>query len=211
MWISGEDADRYAGWMDDNFDDSIEAIGAENSNVAIGPGWAQVGSTPLYREKGYMSEGGIRVPMIVKLPNNSENFKNNAFSHVIDITPTILDYAIVEHPGIFYDGRNIHSMEGKSLKPLFEGESDTIYGEDTFAVELFGNKAVYKGDWKALQLVPPFVESTEWKLFNMSEDIRELNDLSSENPELLEELKQYYAAYEKRVGIIETKGLDIPR
>jgi arylsulfatase len=190
---------------------TIDAIGTEQSNVALGPGWAQVGSTPLYREKGYMSEGGIRVPMIVKLPNGSESFKNNAFSHVIDITPTVLDYAGVEHPGVSYDGRNVHSVEGKSLKPLFEGKSDKIYGEEPFVVELFGNKAVYKGDWKALQLVPPFVESTEWKLFNISEDIRELDDLSSEYPELLEELKQDYDNYAKHVGVIETKGLDIPR
>ena len=211
VWAPGEDADRYAEWMDTNFDDSIEVIGTENSNASIGPGWAQVGSTPLYREKGYMSEGGIRVPMIVKLPNHDENFKNNAFSHVIDITPTILDYAGVIHPGTFYDGRDVLSMEGKSLKPLFEGESDKIYGDDSFTVELFGNKAVYKGEWKALQLVPPFVESAEWKLFNMSEDIRELNDLSREYPELLEELIQDYADYAERVGVIETKGLEIPR
>ena len=64
---------------------------------------------------------------------------------------------------------------------------------------------------EALQLVPPFVESAEWKLFNMSEDIRELNDLSREYPELLEELIQDYADYAERVGIIETKGLEIPR
>jgi hypothetical protein len=35
--------------------------------------------------------------------------------------------------------------------------------------------------------------------------------MSSENPELLEELKQDYVDYAKRVGVIETKGLDIPR
>jgi len=212
VWLAGEDADRYDEWMNTNFDDSIEAIGTKDSNASIGPGWAQVGSTPLFREKGYMSEGGIRVPMIVKLPNSDENFKNNTFSHVIDITPTILDYAGIIHPGNSYDGREVHSMEGKSLKSLFEGESDRIYGEEPFAVELFGNKAVYKGEWKALQLVPPFVESAgEWMLFNLAEDIRELNDLSSEHPELLEELKQDYAEYAERVGVIETEGMDIPR
>ena len=171
---------------------------------------AQVGSTPLYREKGLETEGGTRSAMIVKVPGDSVNFKTNAFSHVVDITPTILDYANVKHPGNFYDGREVHSMSGKSLKPLFEGKTDRIYAEDEpVGAELFGNRALYKGDWKALLLLPPFGDG-EWKLFNLAKDVRELHDLSSENPELLEELIGDYNDYAKRVGVIPPEGLLLP-
>ena len=209
VWLAGEDADKYAEWMN-QFDNSVESIGTERSNTALGFGWSQVGSTPLFREKGMVSEGGILAPMLVVVPGTA-NFKSNTFAHVTDITPTVLDYAGVMHPGDSYDGRDVHPMDGRSLKPLFEGETDRIYAEDeSFVVELFGNKAVFKGDWKALEILPPFGEGG-WKLFNLVEDIRELNDLSSENPELLEELKKDYEVYANRVGVIIPEGIDVPR
>jgi len=205
-----DDEELYQEWMT-QFDNSLENIGNETSNISLGLGWAQVGSTPLHREKGYLTEGGTRVPMIVKLPGDSVSLKTNAFSTVMDITPTILDYANVEHPGNFYDGREVHTMDGKSLKPLFESETARIYAEDEpIGMELFGNQALFKGDWKALLLVPPFGD-TEWRLYNLNEDVRELNDLSSEYPELLEEMIMDYDDYAERVGVIPPEGLEVPR
>ncbi|NJK78097.1 MAG: arylsulfatase [Nanoarchaeota archaeon] len=119
--IVGFAAEEYQEFLD-QFDNTLENIGSETSNISLGAGWAQVGSSPLYREKTFVTEGGTRVPMVVKVPGESINFKTNSFSAVQDITPTILDYAQVEHPGNMYDGREIHSMSGKSLKPLFEGK-----------------------------------------------------------------------------------------
>ncbi len=148
--------------------------------------------------------------MIVKLPNNSVNQKSHAFSHVVDITPTILDYSGVEHPGNYYDGKDIESLTGKSLRPLLEGKTDRIYGEDEpFGVELFGNRALYKGDWKILYTMPPAGEG-KWQLFNLAQDIRELNDLSNQYPEKLQELINDYNEYAERVGIIPPEGEAIP-
>ena len=207
----GDDEELYQEWLA-NYDNSLENIGAESSNISLGLGWAQVGSTPLFREKGFLTEGGTRVPMIVKLPGDSVSLKTNAFSTVMDITPTILDYANVEHPGNFYDGRDVHTMSGKSLKPLFEGETDRIYAEDEpIGMELFGNQSLYKGDWKALLLTTSPFKEIEWRLYNLNEDIRELNDLSSEYPEILEEMIKDYDDYAERVGVITPEGLEIPR
>jgi len=210
--IHGDNEEQYQEWLS-NYDNSVENLGTATSNISIGLGWAQVGSTPLFREKGFQSEGGTRVPMIVKLPGDSVNMQTNAFSSVMDITPTILDYADVSHPGNYYDGREIHEMSGKSLKLLFEGETDRVYSEDeSFAAELFGNRAVYQGDWKALYLSSVIGGDETWKLFNLAEDIRELNDLSSEHPELLKELIADYEEYAVRVGVIDPdEGLEIPR
>ena len=207
----GDDEELYQEWLA-NYDNSLENIGAESSNISLGLGWAQVGSTPLFREKGFLTEGGTRVPMIVKLPGDSVSLKTNAFSTVMDITPTILDYANVEHPGNFYDGRDVHTMSGKSLKPLFEGETDRIYAEDEpIGMELFGNQSLYKGDWKALLLTTSPFKEIEWRLYNLNEDVRELNDLSSEYPEILEEMIKDYDDYAERVGVITPEGLEVPR
>jgi len=209
--VQQDTQEQYDEWLM-QFDNSLENMGAENSFMSIGLGWSQVGSTPLLREKGYLTEGGIRVPMIVKLPGDSVSLKTNAFSTVMDITPTILDYANVEHPGNFYDDREVHTMSGKSLKPLFKGETDRIYAEDEpIGMELFGNKAVFKGDWKALLLAISPYEGTEWRLYNLAEDVRELNDLSSEYPQLLEEMIMDYNDYAERVGVVPPEGLEVPR
>ena len=207
--FAGDSNDEYNEFFE-QFDNSVENIGTDTSLESLGIAWAQVGSTPLYREKVFQTEGGTRVPMIVKLPNDSVNFKTNAFSHVQDLGPTILDYANVEHPGTSYNDHKIHPMDGRSIKPFLQGETVLIYDEDEpFGAELFGNKALYKGDWKALSLVSPFGDG--WQLFNLIEDVGEQNDLSNEYPELLEEMIADFEDYEERVGIVYPEGLTLPR
>jgi len=75
---------------------------------------------------------------------------------------------------------------------------------------LFGNRALYKGDWKILYTIPPIGDEI-WKLFNLTEDIRELNDLSNQYPEKLQELINDYNEYAERVGIIPPEGFVLSR
>jgi len=56
---------------------------------------------------------------------------------------------------------------------------------------------------------PPTGDET-WQLFNLAEDIRELNDLSNQYPEKLQELINEYNEYAERVGIIPPEGVAIP-
>jgi len=206
----GTDPLEFENWLETTWDNSFENWGNGNSIIGIGPGWAQVGSTPLYREKGFETEGGTRVPMVIKMPYDDEETSTNAFSRVIDVSSTILDYAQVTHPGTTYNGKQVHPIEGKSLRPILESDVQRIYGEDEpVGAELFGNSALYKGDWKALYLVPPFGDG-KWKLYNLAEDIGELNDLSEEHPDLLESMIKDYDEYAKRVGVVTPEGLEIP-
>ena len=44
---------------------------------------------------------------------------------------------------------NPYPIMGKSLKALFNGTADRVYGEnDVVADETFNNSAVWMGDWK---------------------------------------------------------------
>lgn len=206
----GDDPELYDEFFS-AFDNSLESIGTEHSHISLGLGWAQVGSTPLHREKVFLTEGGTKVPMIVKSPDQTKSMDVNAFTTVLDITPTILDYANVEHPGTFYDGREVHPIEGKSLKPLLDGDVDRVYGVDeSFSMELFGSKAVFRDNWKALNLASS-LGGGQWQLFDLAEDVRELDDVSSEHPEILEKLISDYDEYAERVGVIEPEGLVLPR
>jgi arylsulfatase len=78
-----------------SFDNSLENRGLPNSYIETGPGWAQASSSPSRMFKSFTAEGGIRSPLIVKLPGAAANAGeiNHSFVHVRDIMPTILDLA----------------------------------------------------------------------------------------------------------------------
>jgi arylsulfatase len=208
---SGDSEMDFEKWLHATYDNSFENWGNGNSMIGIGLGWAQVGNTPLLREKGYETEGGIRVPMLVKLPGKDQETSSDAFSRVTDVAVTILDYAQVQHPGTTYNDQQIHPIEGKSLRPILDDGAQRVYEEDEpVGAELFGNSALYKGNWKASKHVPPFGDGN-WKLYNLADDIAEQNDLSAEYPEMLDQMIKDYDEYAKRVGVIPPIGLEIPR
>ena len=49
------------------YDNKLDNIGNFNSFVWYGPRWAQASTAPGKLYKGYSTEGGIRVPFILKL------------------------------------------------------------------------------------------------------------------------------------------------
>lgn len=184
---------------------SYENIGNADSFISYGKGWAQVSATPFFGFKGRVFEGGIHVPAFVHYPSKIKpESKNTAFASVIDITPTILDYAEVKHPGTSYQGNSIVPMIGRSLRPLLEGKTQRIYGEkDPIGVEIFGdgNDALFLGDWKAINVSEPYGDG-QWKLYNIVQDPTESKDLSKQFPDQLKKMIALYEQYEKNVGYV---------
>jgi len=188
-----------------SFDNSLENRGLQNSFIEPGPGWSQASMAPSRMFKAFTSEGGIKAPMLVKLPGKMENAgsMNHSFFHVRDIMPTILDLADVE-PGKQFEGRKVMSMQGRSVLDLFEGKVATPYAEASqVGYELFGMKAYFVGDWKILWMPKPFGQG-EWELFDLKQDPGELNDLGKQHPEKLIEMIALWEQYKT-----ENKVLDI--
>jgi arylsulfatase len=50
----------------EQFDNSAGNKGLPGSSTDIGPGWAYAAATPLRLFKGYVAQGGIQVPAIIK-------------------------------------------------------------------------------------------------------------------------------------------------
>jgi arylsulfatase len=201
----------YQNWLNAHFNNDFENWGNGDSQVGIGLGWAQVGNTPLFREKMYQTEGGTRVPMIVKFTEDIRESSSDAFTRVSDISLTILDYAQIQNPGTTYGDKTIHAMDGKSLRPILESTAQEIYGDDEpVGAELFGNSALYKGDWKASRHISPLGDG-EWKLYHLTNDLGEQNDLSEQFPDVLSELIKDYDDYAQRVGVIPPIGLELQK
>ena len=155
--------------------------------------------------KGVTAEGGIRAPLLVKLPGKMSNAgkMSHSFFHIRDLMPTILDVANIRHQKQF-DGRKVIPMQGRSVRELFNGSADSAYaGADQVGYELFGLKAFFDGDWKVLWMPKPFGKG-DWELFNIKEDPAELRDLSSENPQKLKELVGQWERYKEENGVLDT-------
>lgn len=185
---NGAMATSYPGNADhvylNSFNNNMENRGLLNSYVEQGPGWAQASTSPFRFFKSFATEGGIKAPLIIKMPGKTKDAGrwNSGFVHVTDIMPTILQLAEVSYPSQ-YNGKNIHPLIGKSILPVLNGDSVTIHGNDGMGWELFEMKAYIKGNWKLLRLPKPF-GTGQWQLYNIAKDPGETTDLSAQFPEI---------------------------
>jgi arylsulfatase A-like enzyme len=161
----------------------------------IGPEWAAAVSSPGRLFKFYASEGGLRVPFVIAGPGVTAGTGIATPSFVTDVTPTLLDLAGVPAQGGV-------QMTGRTLRPVLDGQVARAYPPDVpVGIEVSGNSALFKGDWKLVRNMPPFGDGS-WKLHELALDPGETKDLSAERPELKTELLRDYAAYEREMGVL---------
>lgn len=181
-------------------DNSLESLGSAKSYTAYGFGWAQAGSAPSRLFKGLTTEGGIRSTAFVAGPGISGGRITDAFLHVADITPTVLDLA-----GVEASARHGPPMDGRSWVRLLRGQAPAVRAPDeVVGWELFNGRAVRQGDWKAVLLSPLLspMGGSKWELFNLRDDPGETRDLSASEPKRLAALVAAWEAYAKRNGVV---------
>ncbi len=89
------------------------------------------------------------------------------------------------------------------------GESSTHRGaDDWLGYELFGNSAMFHGDYKALRLgawlqSAGVEDAGERRLYDLKNDPSELHDLGEREPERLAEMVAKYAEYSASMDIID--------
>lgn len=186
---------RWQNW--NGYHIGLDGIGQPGSWGFIGPEWATAAASPGALYKFYATEGGIRAPLIIAGPGVTPA-KIDTPAMVTDITPTVLD--MLDAPPAPQSARQ---MTGRSLMPVLTGEADSVYPPDEVrAIEVSGNTALYKGDYKITRSMPP-VGNAEWQLYNMSLDPGETTDLADTDPETLADLVAAYEDYAAEVGVLE--------
>jgi len=170
-----------ADWIPKRFDNSLRNLGRVNSYVWLGPAWAQA-ATPFQLWKAFPTDGGVRVPAIVRLGASGRRGVLDTVVTVKDVAPTLLELAGVRHPAPTFEGRPVAPLEGRSLLPLVKGESAAVHGDDfTMGWELFGRRALRRGNWKIVWLFEPYGPG-RWELFDLTSDPTESRDLASAHP-----------------------------
>jgi len=137
---------------------------------------------PLRAGKGYLYEGGIRIPFIVHDPRSPAAGLRTDAASTIDVTPTLLDLAGLDVPDV--DGRSL-ARPGQADRPLFF-HFPHYHGS--------GNRpggAVIDGQYKLVE----WFETGDVELYDLENDPGERNDLSSERPDVTTELRTLLDAW----------------
>lgn len=159
--------------------------GPQTVHSGIGATWAHAVNAPFRYWKSKVHEGGITTPLIAHWPKGikQKNTIVDQQGHVIDFMATFLDISGATYPAI-YDNKEITPYMGSSLVPIFkEGKREQ---PEYIFWEHFGSKAIRKGNWKLVALN----NESPWELYDLSADRTEMNDLSSEYPEMVNELEK---------------------
>ncbi len=133
-------------------------------------------NAPLNGQKCTYYEGGIRVPFLVQWPGKIPAGK--VYSHPVvsrDILPTFLAAAGVTPPAN-------KQFDGVDLMPFLTGKNSQPPHEALFWRGGKG-RAVRMGKWKLVQFGDNYS-----KLYDLSTDIGEKNDLSAQNPKMVQQL-----------------------
>lgn len=135
---------------------------------------------PLRGWKRDLTDGGIRVPMIVRWPGKIEAATTSDFVWAFwDFLPTAVDLAGLEKPD-YTDGQSIvPTLLGQSQK-----EHEFLYWE---FFERGFQQAVRYQDFKALRLN----QDRALELYRVTEDPQELNNIASSHPEVISKIEDY--------------------
>ncbi len=134
------------------------------------------------RTKGFLYEGGIRVPLIVSWPNHIKPGTSNEHpSAFYDIMPTLCDLAGVTPP---------KGTDGISFKPSLLGKDQETHQYLYWEFPSYkGQQAVRLGKWKGIRK-NIFDGNLQIELYNLDTDLKEEQDVSEQFPNIVKEIEQ---------------------
>ncbi len=190
----------FSTWMSQNgYRRELETLGEKGSMNFIGAEWANATASPGNLFKFHASEGGMRVPLIAAGPGIVPGARIASTSFVTDVTPTIYDYAGIEPER--WSGPV--AITGKSLKPTLAGAATHTYDSETpVGMEVGGNAALFKGDYKLTRNTLPWGDA-KWRLYNLASDPGETKDLGADDAARYQAMLADYARYEQEMGVLK--------
>lgn len=173
---------------------TIVVFTSDNGGLATleGPHTPATNNAPLREGKGWLYEGGLRVPLIVCWPTHISPGISDVPVWSPDLPPTVMEL-IGSEP--------IATADGLSLAGLIMRDQ-TLPARDLYwHYPHYSNQggrpggAIRSGDWKLVE----YYETGRRELFHLAKDLRESRNLVEEQPQRLEELSGKLAAWRKSV------------
>lgn len=157
--------------------------GSQTTFASIGERWANVSNTPYRYAKATSYEGGVRTPFIAFWPKGIKAAKGSITKqpgHVIDLMSTFVQVTGAGYPSTFAN-QVIQPTSGSSLWPVFQGKkpsTPSLYNEH------FKARYIRNETWKLVSSA----NDSNWHLYRIRSDESELNNLSSQFPEVVKQL-----------------------
>jgi len=175
-------------------DNTVIIFTSDNGGLSTSEGHP-TSNLPLRAGKGWLYEGGIREPLIIKFPGVTQ--AGSICDEVVtstDFYPTMLEMAGMPlQQNQHLDGISLMSLLDQSGTP----ERDAIY----WHYPHYGNQgsspgaAIRSGDWKLIE----YFEDNRAELYNIKNDIGERNNLADSNTEKVHELKEKLHKWQQEV------------
>jgi arylsulfatase A-like enzyme len=175
-------------------DDTLVVFTSDNGGLSTSEG-SPTSNVPLRAGKGWMYEGGIRVPLIVRWPGiTAAGSVCRQPAITTDLYPTVLEaLGLPPRPGQHVDGR--------SLAPLLRGGREPVHDALFWHYPHYGNQgdspsgAIRQGDWKLIE----HFEDGRVELFDLAHDLGEAHDLAAAEPERAARLLARLRAWREEV------------
>lgn len=146
--------------------------------------------------KGYLYEGGLREPLIVRWPGQVRAASVSDVPVVLtDLVPTLLHAAGID------PAKTVGPLDGVNILPLLKGEPlppRTFYWHFPHYTNQGSRPAgaIRDGDWKLIE----HFEDGRLELYNLADDISETKNSTTAEPKRVIELKIKLAAWRASVG-----------
>ena len=153
-------------------------------------------NTPLREGKGFLYEGGIRIPLVVKWPGKiAGNTTCDEMVITDDFYPTIINM-------VKNGSKSPEDIDGISMLPLLKGKKSLkrdmfcwYYPHYSPQAQMPGY-AIRKGDFKMIEHYDP----VKVELFNLKDDPAEMRNLAESNPGKVKEMKKMFDIWLKKMN-----------
>ncbi|MEM6776174.1 MAG: sulfatase [Planctomycetota bacterium] len=183
-------------------DDTLILFFSDNGGLCTSRRMGPTCNLPLRSGKGWLYEGGIREPFLIRLPKAmraAPGTDSDVIAISTDIAPTVLD--LVGLPP-----RDDLHLDGQSLRPILSGDGNAVqaarsrtaywhyphYHGSTWAP----GAAIRQGRYKLIE----FWEEDCVELYDLQSDLAESNDLTRTHPEVREALQDELHRWQSSLG-----------
>lgn len=175
-------------------DNTIIVFTSDNGGLATANG-SPTCNAPLHEGKGWMYEGGVRTPLIVKWPGviGPGSVTDQPITSP-DFYPTLLEAAGLPL-------RPAQHKDGVSFTKLLRGDAVPERGPLYWHYPHYGNQggtpgsSIRLGDWKLIE----FLEDRRLELYNLRDDLEEQHNLAAQEAEIVQRLHRMLVQWRESV------------
>jgi len=182
-------------------DNTIVVFTSDNGGLHVpeGPHRRITHNTPYRAGKGFVYEGGLRIPLIVRWPGHVPAGRVSDVPVInTDWVPTLVELAGLPSPP---------GLDGVSLADLMLGRGPAPHRVFFWHFPHYTNQgsrptgAMREGDWMLVE----YYDEKAVELYNLAADIREAQNVASEHPDRAARMQTALAAWRKQVNAQSNK------